>query len=120
MIGEEIHSFAKDLWPINRSITGKGVRETLKVIKEHLPEMKIHSVATGTRAFDWVVPDEWNVRKAFIIAPDGKKICDFSKNNLHLIGYSVPFRGRLSLKDLKKHLFYLPDQKSYSICNKLL
>ena len=110
MIGEDIHNFAKDLWPINRSITGYGLRETLNQIKNHLPEMKIKSIPSGTKVFDWEVPNEWNVRKAYIVTPSGQKICDFSKNNLHLLGYSIPFEGHLSLEKLKKHLFYLPEQ----------
>ena len=87
MIGEDIHNFAKDLWPINRSITGYGLRETLKQIKNHLPEMKIKSIPSGTKVFDWEVPNEWNVRKAYIVTPNGQKICDFSKNNLSLSEY---------------------------------
>ena len=92
MIGGEIHEFAKELWPINRSITGPGVRETLKKIKTHLPNLSIKSIPTGTKVFDWSIPREWKVNEAYIIAPNGEKICDFSKNNLHLLGYSSPLR----------------------------
>ena len=111
MIGEEIYNFASELWPINRSITGKGTRKTLKKIKEHLPDLKIHNIPSGTKAFDWIVPKEWNVIKAFIITPSGKKICDFNVNNLHLLGYSIPFKGDISLEELKEHLYTLPDQR---------
>ncbi len=110
MIGFEIHDFARQLWGLNRSITGEGVRETLLKIANHLPNMKVHSVPTGTKVFDWTVPKEWHVREAYIVAPSGKKICDFSKNNLHLLGYSVPFEGSLSLGELKKRLHTLPEQ----------
>ncbi len=110
MIGKEIHHFAKELWPINRSITGDGVRETLKKISKHLPGLKIKSLKSGTKVFDWTIPKEWKVRKAYIITPKGEKICDFSKNNLHLVGYSIPYRGSMSLKELKKHLHTLPSQ----------
>ena len=110
MIGNEIHKFAKELWPINRSITGDGVRETLRKISKHLPELKIKSMPSGTNVFDWTIPKEWNVKEAYIITPGGKKICDFSKNNLHLVGYSVPFDGEVELNELKKHLFTLPDK----------
>jgi len=110
MIGTEIHKFAKELWPINRSITGKGVRDTLKRIKTHLPNLEIKSVSSGSQVFDWTVPREWCVNEAYIIAPNGEKICDFSKNNLHLLGYSVPFQGDVSLDELKEHLYTLPDQ----------
>ncbi len=110
MIGKEIHNFALDLWKINRSITGEGVRETLSLIKEHLPNLKVHSVKSGTKVFDWELPQEWKVNKAYIITPDGKKICDFSENNLHLVGYSTPFNGYVSFEELKKHLHTLPKQ----------
>jgi aminopeptidase-like protein len=110
MIGKEIHQFAKELWPINRSITGDGVRETLERISKHLTRLSIKSVSSGTQVFDWIVPNEWNVKEAYIITPSGKKICDFSLNNLHLVGYSIPFKGTVSLNELKKHLYTIPDQ----------
>ena len=74
MIGEEIYNFASELWPINRSITGKGARQTLQKIKEHLPDLEIHNIPSGTKAFDWTVPKEWNVVEAFIITPSGKNM----------------------------------------------
>ena len=110
MIGDEIHKFARELWPINRSLTGDGVRETLQRISKHLPALEIKSVPSGTKVFDWTVPKEWHVKKAYIITPSGEKICDFSKNNLHLLGYSIPFEGEISFDELKKHLYTLPDQ----------
>ncbi len=110
MIGIEIHNFARQLWKLNRSITGEGVRETLLKIADHLPELIVQSVPSDTKVFDWTVPKEWRVREAYIITPDGKKICDFSKNNLHLLGYSVPFEGSLKLNELKKQLYTLPEQ----------
>ena len=110
MIGKDIHKFAQELWHINRSITGDGVRETLERISKYLPTLEIKSVPSGTQVFDWIVPKEWKVKEAYIIAPNGKKICDFSKNNLHLLGYSVPFVGNLNLYELKKHLYTLQDQ----------
>ena len=110
MIGKDIHQFARELWPINRSITGEGVRETLKKISVHLPKLKIKSVSTNTKVFDWIVPKEWSVAEAYIVKPSGEKICDYSKNNLHLVGYSVPFEDEISFDELKKHLYTLPDQ----------
>ena len=110
MIGNEIHQFAQKLWPINRSLTGYGVRETLRKISEHLPKLKIRSVPSGTEVFDWNVPKEWSVKEGYIITPSGEKICDFSKNNLHLVGYSVPFEGNLNFAELKKHLHTIPDK----------
>ena len=80
------YKIAKDiLFPINRSLTGPGVRETLKRISNHLSSLKINSVASGTKVFDWTVPKEWNVKEAYIITPSGKKICNFSENNLHVV-----------------------------------
>ena len=110
MIGNDIHNFAKQLWKINRSITGEGVRETLDRIRSHLPSLKVNSVATGTKVFDWVVPREWYVNEAYIITPNGEKICNFDENNLHLLGYSVPFEGELDYYELKKYLHTLPEQ----------
>ena len=110
MIGKMIHTFAKELWPINRSITGKGVRQTLELIKLHIPDFEIKEIPCGTNVFDWTIPKEWMVNDAYIITPSGKKICDFKSNNLHLLGYSIPFEGKISLKKLKEHLYTLPDQ----------
>ena len=110
IIGYDIHRLAKKLWPLNRSITGEGVRKTLSIISKEIPKLKIHSVPSNTKAFDWIVPKEWIVKKAYIVTPEGKKICDFSKNNLHLISYSIPFKGSISFNELKKHLHTLPKQ----------
>ena len=79
MIGNEIHQFAKELWPINRSITGVGVRETLKRISIHIPKLDIKSVPSDTQVFDWTVPREWHVNKAYIITPSGKKYVTFQE-----------------------------------------
>jgi len=110
MKGIEIHRFASEIWPYNRSITGQGVRDTLEQIKIHLPRLKIEGVQTGTDVFDWKIPKEWNVNEAYIVSPDGERICEFSKNNLHLLGYSISFDGYLDLKELKEHLYTLPGQ----------
>ena len=110
MIGKEIHELAQKLWPINRSITGEGVRETLSELKKIIPPLKVHSVLSGTRVFDWTIPKEWKVNDAYIVTPDGEKICNFSENNLHLMGYSIPFKGKLALAELKEHLYSLPEQ----------
>ena len=90
MIGNEIHNFAKQLWPIDRSITGKGVRTTLDLIKQHLPCLEVKSIPSGTEVFDWKVPKEWHAEEAYLITPSGEKICDFKVNNLHLLGYTLP------------------------------
>jgi len=101
---------AKRLWPIDRSLTGDGVRETLGIIKNLLPDLNIDEVPSGTEVFDWTVPKEWRVVNAWIITPSGKKICNFKDNNLHLVGYSTPISKKLSLKDLDEHLYTLPNQ----------
>lgn len=110
MIGVEIHEFAKKLWPINRSLTGDGVRQTLKLIQNEVPELNIFEVSSGTPVFDWVIPKEWRIEDAYIITPSGKKICDFKKNNLHLVGYSIPISLKLNLTELKKHLYTIQSQ----------
>jgi len=110
MIGNEIHTLAQKLWKINRSITGEGVRQTLAELKDIIPSLKINSVPSGTSVFDWAIPKEWKVRDAYIIAPNGKKLCQFSENNLHLLGYSIPFKGKVSFAELKEHLYTLPEQ----------
>lgn len=107
-IGEKMYDLVKDLFPICRSITGDGIRETLKRIQEHIP-IKIHEVPTGTQVFDWKVPKEWNIKDAYIKNSKGEKIVDFKKSNLHILNYSIPFRGNIGLKELKKHLFTLPE-----------
>jgi aminopeptidase-like protein len=109
MLGEELHQFAKLLWPINRSITGDGVRQTLGHIKARLTNLKIHEVPTGTQVFDWTIPKEWRIREAWIITPSGEKICDLKVCNLHVVGYSVAVNETISLSELNKHLYSLPD-----------
>ena len=110
MIGLEIHNLAKQLWSINRSITGKGVRTTLDLIKQHLPGLEVKAIPSGTEVFDWKVPKEWHADEAYIVTPSGEKICDFKVNNLHLLGYSTSFEGSMSLEELKEHLYTLPEQ----------
>ena len=100
------------LFPICRSITGNGIRETLHFIRKHIP-LEIHEVPTGTRVFDWTVPKEWNIRTAYIKNLQGEKIVDFARSNLHVLGYSVPFKGRISLEDLKKHVFTIPEHPDW-------
>jgi len=109
-IGQEIHNFATEIFPFNRSLTGEGVRDTLLKIQTQITDLKIDHYPSGKEVFDWVVPKEWKVSEAFIISPEGKKICNFSDNNLHLVGYSVPYRGKLSLNDLQPYLYSIPDQ----------
>jgi len=104
-----MYDLAKKLFPINRSITGNGVRKTLKLLNKVHP-LKVYEVPTGTKAFDWTVPKEWNINDAYILNEDGKKIVDFQENNLHVVGYSTPVDKTLSLEELQKHLYSLPEQ----------
>ena len=111
-IGHRIYDLVKELFPICRSITGNGVRKTLNILGQNIP-LKIHEVASGTRVFDWTVPKEWNIRDAYVKNSKGEKIIDFNRSNLHVLNYSVPIRKKLSLDELKKHLFTLPDHPDW-------
>lgn len=105
-----MYAFAQELWPICRSLTGAGVRRTLALIKERLPGLEIHEVSSGTKAFGWEVPPEWNISEAYLLDPLGKKVVDFKDSNLHVVGYSEPIDRELTLEELRPHLFSLPDQ----------
>jgi len=109
-LGKEMHELCHKLFPICRSITGNGFRQSLDILREHVPNLKVIEVPTGTKCFDWEVPKEWNIKDAYIVAPDGKKICDFKQSNLHVLGYSTPINKVISLDELKEHLYSLPDQ----------
>jgi len=107
--GPFMHQLMAQLFPICRSITGDGVRETLRILQGLIP-LKLFEVPSGTKAFDWTVPKEWNIRDAFVLDPKGRKIIDFTKNNLHVLGYAVPVDGSLTLSELQEHLYSLEDQ----------
>ena len=109
-IGKWCFALAKELWPIPRSITGPGVRETLGIIKRELPSLQIFEVPSGEKAFDWTVPDEWTIRDAYIEDEAGNRIVDFKKNNLHVVGYSISVDAWLELSELQPHLYSLPEQ----------
>ncbi len=112
--GRAMYELVRELYPLPRSITGNGVRETLGVLAAHLPEpLAVSEVPSGTSVLDWTVPDEWNVREAWIAAPDGTRVVDFQRSNLHLVGYSTPVRMRIPLPELKAHLHTLPDQPDW-------
>jgi aminopeptidase-like protein len=105
--GQDMYGFMRDLYPVCRSITGNGVRETLHMIGKHI-ELDVREVPTGTPVFDWTVPKEWNIRDAYIKNHKGERIVDFRQSNLHVLSYSIPVRRTLSLGELKPHLFSLP------------
>jgi len=105
--GEAMYSLVRELYPICRSITGNGVRETLRLIGQHIP-LSIREVPTGTQVFDWTVPKEWNIRDAYVKDSEGCRIIDFHESNLHVLNYSVPVHKKVSLKELSEHLFTLP------------
>ena len=97
--GVQIYEIAKRIFPICRSITGNGVRETMAILKEYVPELEIFEVPSGTQVFDWTVPKEWNIKDAYIEDENGERIIDFKKNNLHVLGYSLPMDVYLSLEE---------------------
>src|SRR5262245_16847455 len=92
-LGHELHALVTDLYPICRSITGEGVRETLRRLERFLP-LTVHEVASGTEVFDWTVPCEWNIRDAYVKDARGKRVVNFRRSNLHVVNYSVPVRER--------------------------
>ena len=108
---KEFYNLAKDvLFPLNRSITGKGTLNTLKIIKSKFPKIKIKKIKSGSKVFDWTIPYEWNVKKAYVLDGNKKKIIDFDNHNLHLMGYSIPVNKNLKKKDFFKNLYYLKNQ----------
>lgn len=108
-IGSRMHQMVTELFPICRSITGDGVRATLKTIQSSVP-IQIFEVPSGTKAFDWEVPREWNIRDAYILDGDGKRVVDWKSNNLHVVGYSVPVDRWIDLAELQQHLYSLEQQ----------
>ncbi len=110
--GSGMYGLISELYPFCRSITGNGVRQTLDTLQKHIP-LQINEVPTGTSAFDWEVPREWNIRDAFIKNSKGEKIIDFRKSNLHVLNYSIPVNKKVNLEELKKHVFTLPDRPDW-------
>jgi aminopeptidase-like protein len=108
-VGARMHGLVRELYPICRSITGDGVRRSLRVLQGLAP-LELHEVPTGTAVFDWEVPKEWNLRRATLRGPDGEIVADSDRLNLHVLNYSVPHRARVGLDELQRHLHSLPDQ----------
>jgi aminopeptidase-like protein len=110
VLGGEMHAFGQELFPICRSLTGDGIRETLTRIKDHIGGLEMRSFRSGEEVYDWTIPLEWRIRDAHVIGPDGNTIIRFADNNLHVVGYSEPVDAELELDELQAHLYSLPDQ----------
>ncbi|MEE1816348.1 DUF4910 domain-containing protein [Streptomyces sp. SP18ES09] len=108
-LGEEMHALVERLYPLCRSITGDGVRATLDIVGEYVP-LRVHEVPTGTQVLDWTVPQEWNIRDAYVADASGRRVVDFKESSLHVLGYSVPVAATLPLSELREHLHTLPEQ----------
>lgn len=109
-LGRDMYKLCYKMFPYCRSITGDGVRQTLNALREVVPEITVHEVPSGTKAFDWTVPKEWRIRDAWIKNSKGEKILDFKKHNLHVVGYSTPVDKKVDLAELKQYLYTQPDQ----------
>ncbi|GHD88971.1 peptidase M28 [Streptomyces naganishii JCM 4654] len=110
--GEEMYALVERLYPLCRSITGDGVRATLRIVDEYIP-LHVHEVPTGTQVLDWTVPQEWNIRDAYIADGAGRRVVDFAASSLHVLGYSVPVSATMPLAELRPHLHTLPDHPSW-------
>ncbi|MDE5590040.1 MAG: DUF4910 domain-containing protein, partial [Acetatifactor sp.] len=108
--GQMMYQLVERLFPICRSITGDGVRETLSILKEYISDLKIYEVPSGTKVFDWVIPKEWRIREAYIENGKGEKIVDMKENNLHVMGYSAPLDKYVDLQELKQYIYVQEDQ----------
>ena len=106
---QEMENYFDRLWPICRSISGNGLRESFKILQEIIP-LELIEYPTGKEVFDWTIPNEWNISEAYIITPEGEKICDFNSNNLHIVNYSIPFEGEVEWEELKTRFFTIENQ----------
>lgn len=110
--GDRMYELARALFPVCRSITGDGVRESLRLIAERIP-LEVHEVPSGTDVLDWTVPAEWNIRDAYVALPGGERVVDFQESNLHVVSYSEPVRAEMSLDELRPHLHTHPDEPGW-------
>jgi aminopeptidase-like protein len=110
--GQELYNLIATLYPICRSITGEGLRRSLRLLQRRVP-LSLIEIPTGTKVFDWTVPKEWNIRDAFIKNSKGDRVVDFQQCNLHVVNYSIPIRGRMHLADLREHVFTLPEKPDW-------
>jgi aminopeptidase-like protein len=111
-LGRTLHACVTDLYPLCRSLTGEGLRETLRRVQRRIP-LTLHEVPTGTEVFDWTVPKEWNIRDAYVKNGRGERVIDFQRSNLHVVSYSVPVQRRMTLAELRPHLHALPDRPDW-------
>ncbi|MFJ7249373.1 DUF4910 domain-containing protein [Kitasatospora sp. NPDC098652] len=111
-VGEQMHALVERLYPLCRSITGDGVRATLAVVGEYLP-LTVHEVPTGTQVLDWTVPQEWNIRDAYVADAAGHRVVDLAASSLHVLGYSVPVAATMPLSELRPHLHTLPEHPTW-------
>ncbi|UCF17550.1 MAG: DUF2172 domain-containing protein, partial [Phycisphaerales bacterium] len=111
-VGSEMYGLMSKLYPICRSITGEGFRQSLRILGEHIP-LEVHAVPSGTEVFDWTVPKEWNIRDAYVENSKGERVIDFNKSNLHVVSYSIPVRQKMSLARLCEHVFTLPQHADW-------
>ena len=111
-LGTEMHELISELYPICRSITGDGVRETLQRLEKHI-RLTVQEVPTGTQVYDWTVPKEWNIRDAYVKDAAGRRRIDFRRSNLHVLNYSTPIHTTMPLNELKPHLFTLPERPDW-------
>lgn len=107
-VGKEIYSLIEELFPICRSITGNGLRKTLRILKKHIP-LETNEIPSGTKVFDWMIPKEWNIKDAYVKNSKGERIVDFCASNLHVLNYSIPIHKTISFKELKSHLYTIPE-----------
>ena len=110
--GQEIYRLVESLYPICRSITGNGFRQSMQIIKSLIP-LELREIPSGTKVFDWTVPREWNIRDANVKNAKGERVIDFRASNLHILNYSMPFKGRVSLTELKEHLYSIPEHENW-------
>jgi aminopeptidase-like protein len=110
--GREMYEFIVELYPICRSITGNGLRETLRHIGRRIP-LQVVEVPTGSQVFDWTVPREWNIRDAYVKDASGRRVIDFQGSNLHVVNYSIPVKATMTLAELRPHLYSMPEHPDW-------
>ena len=111
--GQIMYQLVQKLFPICRSLTGNGFRQTLNEIRSIIPEIQVFEVPSGTQVFDWTIPKEWNIRDAYVETLNGKRVIDFKTNNLHILGYSIPVNAVISREELLQHIYTLPEQPDW-------